>query len=68
MSNSKKKQRLINIFGDRCFWCGEVMDQPKYGEPDEFNENMVTLEHHIQKEKQSKLDMHLKLAHRRCNI
>ena len=65
------KNKLREVFGDRCYWCGKTMHIPKYGMHDPsaaMNPNVETLEHHLQKKKGSKLMMHLRLAHRGCNI
>lgn len=69
MAKSRKHTvlKLKKAFGDRCYWCGLVMDFPNYGKPDTFHKNMATVEHHIQKSKDTKHIMFLRLAHNGCN-
>ena len=63
-------ERLMEAFGTRCYWCAGEMIPPPYGRSDvdwRNNPSGMTLEHDLQKKKGSKHEIHLRLAHRRCN-
>ena len=69
---SRKKRKTLRdalrvSHGDRCIWCGEVMQFPKNNETIDLP-NMATIEHYRAKNK-GKGDnlLFLDLAHSKCN-
>ena len=73
MPTSKYRQKtrtiLRELFGDKCYWCGGVMEFAKLGIAHPNMPEMATIEHHLAKESgNSKFMPSLRLAHKRCNI
>lgn len=73
MGSKKQRHRLREalwqIWGERCYWCGEPMILPARGQklpPDKYP-RMASIEYHLQKVKGSQHPIHLRLTHVRCN-
>lgn len=69
-SRTRLRERLRHAFGERCYWCARPMRFPTPGVPMpdwRTDPKGATVEHHVQKQKGTELEMHLRLAHRRCN-
>ncbi len=64
----KVRAQLVEVFGNRCCWCGEVMQIPGPGKDITNMAELATIEHHFAKALgEPDSIMLLRLAHTRCN-